>query len=830
MPEQRVVRSRIDDVRPIGAPGDRSFDFVMKTLREHLDAQHALLFAEPVLAPNGQAVDWITSVVGPVLPLSSLPDDEAEALSSDLADLLRDIRALAKKFDESGDESLRRKAIVLRNALSVPDQSSIYRVGGRPVLTRWAHRLEADTTPFSILSRFMGEGESVEQATISNDAPGPTSMHRARFTPMEAGTVVGRSPGTGQVVIDHPAISSRHAMYRLEDNGLVVEDLKSEAGTFVNGQRVTKPTKVNPGDRVDIGPYRLDYNGTDVLAEERAAVSGLSVRNLTRDVKISGQSEALRILDNVSIDIEPGEFICIIGPSGSGKSTLMNAMSGRVRPTSGQIIFNDFDLHTNFDHLKHLIAMVPQHNLLHEPLTLRRALGYTALLRLPQDMSASDRAGIVSRSAEEVGLEERLDTRIAQLSGGQKKRCSLANELLDRPYLLFLDEVTSGLDENTDMEIMALLRSMADQGMTIVCVTHTLANLEAFCDRIIVMDVGGVLTYAGPPAETLAFFGVERMGQVFTRLPERKPEEWRTLFDAGRLAALPEPDASSSSSMPKRKFTPYRAAWSGLRQTAILTHRNVWLLATDKRIWTMALLQSLLIGGLIGYAFSDFGPTPAVVQSKIAMLLLLGLAGLWIGCNTSSKDIVGEIEIFQRENDVNLSSTAFVMSKFLVSSLFTMMQMSIVFGLAWVFSKEVPGHLGLQWGFAMLAAIAGCCLGLLISAITNTTEQATTVVPLILVPQLILSGVIVPYLPEVAMIFAEFSATSFVLVESMKSVFIEADGPIKIAEMATGQQVDMAARHHKTGAQIVLAHCALALFATLQIMFWRQRQRRKAFS
>ncbi|WP_282605711.1 ATP-binding cassette domain-containing protein [Pelagibius sp. Alg239-R121] len=815
MAEQRITRSTLGGLRPLGGPGDRSYEFISQMLDSALGPRHAALFAEPVPTQDGRIVDWVSPLLGTVQPFEKLPAAQAKALRDELRDMVAEIRSLIQRLEAAGDQDARRRAKALQNALVIPDVACLYRVGDQPVLIRWAYQRED-----------AGPNDDILSQLISTE---PVSKVVAEFVPDRKGVVVGRSASAGNVVLDHPGISQRHALYTVEDGGLVVRDLGSETGTFVNGVRLKGPQKVGPEDRVDIGPYRLDYDGESVEVDDRVSEAGLSLRNVTRDVKIAGQSEPLRILDDVTLDIDAGEFVCIIGPSGSGKSTLMNAMSGRVRPTSGQITFNDLDLNAHFDYLKQVIAMVPQHNLLHEPLTLRRALGYTARLRLPPDMSAGERAAMVDRAAGEVGLSERLDTRIDRLSGGQKKRCSLANELLDKPALLFLDEVTSGLDETTDLAIMALLKTMADKGMTIVCVTHTLANIEAYCDRLIVMDVGGVMAFTGSPAETLEFFGVQKLGEIFSRLPERKPSDWRSAFEAQHPRPSPQAEEKSTSVPPSQGFKPFAAISRGLRQTAVIAHRNLWLLGSDTQIWIMALVQSTLIGVLIGYAFSDFGPATAVTQSKVSLLLLLGLAGLWIGCSSASKDIVGELEIFQRESDVNLLTVAFVTSKFLVTASFTVIQVSIVFLLTYLVAQEIPGDPVLQWSFAVLAAVAGCCLGLLISAVTNTTEQATTVVPLMLVPQLILSGIIVPYLPEIARTLSETTVTSFVFVEAMKSVFIESDGPVLIADAETGQTVEMVARHYSEGAQLLVLHSIVALALTLQITSWRQILRRKQF-
>ena len=254
-----------------------------------------------------------------------------------------------------------------------------------------------------------------------------------------------------------------------------------------------------------------------------------------------------RILHGANLRIRPSEFVAIIGANGSGKSTLMNIMAGRVLPSEGTVLLNDRDLHANFQALKQDIAFVPQQDVLHEQLTLRQALDYTAQLRLPPDTTVEQRRAAVNDAARSVDLLDRLDQRIGALSGGQKKCASLASEILNRPSLLLLDEVTSGLDESTDWEIMRLLRRLADDGMTIIVVTHTLANVAEFCDKVICMGRGGQPTFVGAPSEVLDFFAVHRLGEVFNRTDELGAECWRARFEAAVGATVNLPTAARVS-------------------------------------------------------------------------------------------------------------------------------------------------------------------------------------------------------------------------------------------------------------------------------------------
>src|SRR5262249_12909077 len=214
----------------------------------------------------------------------------------------------------------------------------------------------------------------------------------------------------------------------------------------------------------------------------------------------------------------PREFVCLLGPSGSGKTTLLAILSGRNPPTAGAVTVNGEDLYADFVALKQDIAVVPQRDVLHDSLAVGAALRYTAELRLPPDLSGDGVEASVSDILDVVGLGKRRGMLIRHLSGGQAKRASLANEMVARPSLLFLDEVTSGLDEQTDREVMELFRQVADGGKTVVCITHNLANVEATCHLVVILTEGGRLAFIGTPDEAKTYFAIARLGDVYRKL------------------------------------------------------------------------------------------------------------------------------------------------------------------------------------------------------------------------------------------------------------------------------------------------------------------------
>ncbi len=695
---------------------------------------------------------------------------------------------------------------------------------GEQVLTIWGFQAPKKAAP----------PQPSSEATFVQPNPA-TSGQQKSSVPQAGGAlemtasplVIGRNPGPNGATLSHPSVSRLHAEIGLRGNEPYVRDKGSTNGTYVNGRRIHGAVALAEGDNVSIGPFAFRLRGA-VLApvEFDAGAPILEARNLSVDVKNRAGGGMLRILDNVSLSIPEGQFVCIVGSSGSGKSTLMNLLAARTLPTSGEVDMKGTNLAANFAALKHDIAYVPQNNVLHESLTLRQALTYVARLRLPPDMNSGTRNGIVEDAADAVDMRERLDIKIKDLSGGQKKRASLASEILSSPAVLFLDEVTSGLDESTDREIMALMRKRADAGMTVICVTHTLANVLNFCDTLIVMGKGGIPTYIGPPRGALDFFGVEVLGEIFDQIgAEGGPAKWRERAYQQLPAMRPDEKRSATSqAVDKLPVTKRRSGL--LRQWAILTERNVRLTLADTKNLVMALIQSLMIGAMLGYAYSDFGDPGEEISSRIALLMALGTSALWLGTTTASSNIVGEALIFQRERDVNVSTIAFVLSKFVVSGIFTVLQVSLVFVLASALAEEMPGDPVVQWGFMALGALIGVTMGLAISAFSNTQEQANTIVPLALIPQLILAGVLVPALPELGVWFSKATISAFWMTEGMTDVYIQYTDPAPTQiNVSTGQPEPLEAESAALAVIMLFVHLGGCLSAAILLALNRFNKR-----
>ncbi|MEI8165584.1 MAG: FHA domain-containing protein, partial [Chloroflexales bacterium] len=318
------------------------------------------------------------------------------------------------------------------------------------------------------------------------------------------------------IVLDNPQVSRFHAQLDQAAGGAVLRDAGSTNGTFVNGQRLSGPHTLRPGDVIQIGAFKLVYNVGSLDQYDQRGALRVDARGLTRHVQRDGQRRI--ILNDVSLSIAPREFVALVGGSGTGKSTLMKALCGYAPATTGQVLVNGDDFYHNFDNYRTVLGYVPQDDILHGTLPVERALGYAARLRLPPDTAEGEITDRITRVLEDVEMVPHRDKLIENLSGGQRKRVSIGAELLADPSLFFLDEPTSGLDPGLEKKLMYTLRRLADSGRTVVLVTHATANITV-CDHVVFM-AGGRMVYFGPPAEALTFFNVTSgdFADIYTKL------------------------------------------------------------------------------------------------------------------------------------------------------------------------------------------------------------------------------------------------------------------------------------------------------------------------
>ena len=351
--------------------------------------------------------------------------------------------------------------------------------------------------------------------------------------------VIGRAPDCDLPLPYEPTVSSHHAVLTHDRGILRITDQHSLNGTWVNG-RALRESSLAATDIVVIGSthfrFHLEDGGTlTVYQRDCGQAVQLECVGLTRTTA-SGRSARV-LLDDITLTFAPGEFVGILGPSGAGKTTLLSALGGFIRPSGGQVLFNETPLDSALAMFRNTIGYVPQDDILHPELSVETSLDYIARLRLSPDIDATQRANIVGGTIETLGLNQVRHCPIHQLSGGQRKRVSIGAELLVRPSILFLDEPTSGLDPSVEERLMRHFRSMAHSGTTVVITTHVLYNL-ALLDKVVILSQGK-LVFCGTPEEALRFFSEDgtpliRPTGIFDLLTG---EEERSAPDSVRLAA-----------------------------------------------------------------------------------------------------------------------------------------------------------------------------------------------------------------------------------------------------------------------------------------------------
>ena len=575
-----------------------------------------------------------------------------------------------------------------------------------------------------------------------------------------ATTRLGRE-ADNDIVVDDLLVSRRHAELRqLPEGGYELVDLESSNGTFVNGRRV-KRALLEELDVVAVGRhlFRLVGDGLEEFVDQGSIsfeAYGLTVVS----------REGRTLLGPVDFSLEERSFLAVVGPSGAGKSILMGALTGFSPAQAGSVLYDGRNLYANYDELRLRLGFVPQQDILHAPLAVRQALGYAAELRFPADVDADEREQRVDEVIAELGLADAAGRPIRQLSGGQRRRVAVAAELMTRPSLLFLDEPTSGLDPGYERSLMALLRDLADDGRTVVVVTHSVQSIR-LCDRVLFLAPGGLTAYFGPPQLAPAYFGREDFQQVFQDLSAERERDWTGSFRAHpdyeryvRRAEEAVREAGPPPS-PERRATPALSPRGWLGQVGMLVRRYTRVLASDTPNLALLLLQPVVLGLLMLAALPAHeleapaaGETRAVPRAGLVLLIVM-LGATWLGASNSVREIVRELPVLRRERAVGLSASAYVASKFLVLGALTAVQCAVLVPIALARQGSHDEGAVLPWPLpeimaaAVLAGLAAMALGLLISSLASTVDRAMAVLPVVLILQLLLAmGGVFPDLVE----------------------------------------------------------------------------------
>ena len=582
----------------------------------------------------------------------------------------------------------------------------------------------------------IGYESTSNKVTFVFSQSSPQSVYRKYTIPQGKTVTIGRSKDC-DIQLDHVSVLKCHCTVTRADSGVWLERTSSAAPVQYNSTNMPPKQKLSDMDRFLIGGTQFFYSNNTLHYIKIAEGVSFEVSHLS---KIVGKGR--RINDDVSFSVNAGEFVAIIGGSGAGKSTLLGCLCGSSSISEGGVTVDGEDLTSNYSSLKNLIGYVPQQDIVYDGLTLYKMLYYAAKLRMPDDSSEEEIRQRIDQALEYTELGERKDLLIRKLSGGQKKRASIAVELLSDPKLFFLDEPTSGLDPGTERNLMQTLKKMSQRGKTVVLVTHTPLNLS-MCDKIVVMGAGGQLCFCGSPEAALAFFGVADMVDVYD-LVNRDAVYWSGLYKQGNAASAGTHTIGNVS-----RGNDVRHRVSSFRQLFILTRRYVELLSGDLRRLLIQLLMAPGLGILLYIAFRDSFPFQTSGDTQ-KLALTLACCAFWIGLFNTIQEICRESQIYRRERMSSLKLAPYVGSKLAVNALFDLIQSLLLLGTVNIFltlpetGMQFPDH---PWPELFLTTyltmFSATCIGLLVSAAVNDPSQATSAAPILLIPQILFSGIIV---------------------------------------------------------------------------------------
>jgi ABC transport system ATP-binding/permease protein len=618
----------------------------------------------------------------------------------------------------------------------------------------------APHTPY--VPQQQGPGEAYVQKTPGDGAGAPPvygDRSPTTFHQFSLGRVmrIGRALENDLVVSDLQ-VSRNHAEFHATPDGrMEIRDLGSHNGTYVNGQPIAKGGSqlLGPADIVGVGHSTFRIVGDRLEEFVDTGEISFSARHLT--VTVDGGKQ---ILKDVSFGVPEKSLVAVIGPSGSGKSTLLKALTGYRPANQGDVLYDNRNLYKQFAELRQRIGLVPQDDILHKELTVKKALKYAAKLRFPADTTAKEREARIDEVLRELKLDIHREKKVTSLSGGQRKRVSVALELLTKPSLIFLDEPTSGLDPGMDRDVMQLLRGLADDGRTVLVVTHSVAEL-ALCDKLLVMAPGGAVAYFGPPEEALNFFGYDSWADVFSAFENYRDYDWAGRWKGSQhyqmYAADIDAIAPQSVQMPPMQAMKPPKPQGWMSQFLTLVRRYTAVIASDKGFLALMVILPAVLGAVSLLIDADKGllPNPANPQTgriipngtATTVLLILAVGACFAGAANSVRELIKERVIYERERATGLSRSAYLMSKVFVLGIITVLQ-GLMVGVIGFAGREIPEE-GLVFGHLTLLELSvpimglgftSMMFGLIISSLVKTAEKTMPLLVMFAIIQVVFTG------------------------------------------------------------------------------------------
>lgn len=525
-----------------------------------------------------------------------------------------------------------------------------------------------------------------------------------------------------------------------------------------------------------------------IIDEERNLIESLRLQDVIHEF-VPGT----RALDNVGFEVARGEMLCIIGPSGSGKSTLLSVLAGQLDPSRGRVLLNDSSLYQNRLELIRFIAYMPQEEALNPQLTVREHLRHATTMRRPSLPSEEVRRradGILA----ELGLQAIARRRVGSpgektLSGGERSRLNLGLDLGSAAEVFLFDEPISGLSSKDSEHVAETLRSLARDKIVIASLHRPGASVMNLFDKVLLLDTGGRVAFFGSPAAMIHYFrGVAQElgishpavaaniplgadfvfdvletplahiggGQNPSAARRFPPSFWQERFESEALVDSLG-DAAPPSRIERLGNSPVPSAHgpaglgAGLKRafSVFSTQFQRSLLSKMRNRGTLysTLLEAPLLAVLIGVTLRSSPEGAYQYPTALhlpAYLFLSATVAMFLGLTNSATEILRDRPILRRERNSRPNPALYVAAKFCALGLVAAAQ-CLAYTAIGHHLLEIRGTIPSQWLWMTLTACTGTGLALLVSSLVKTERAALTAVPLLLVPQMLLAGALVPF-------------------------------------------------------------------------------------
>ncbi len=480
-------------------------------------------------------------------------------------------------------------------------------------------------------------------------------------------------------------------------------------------------------------------------------------------------------LRDINISEGPGKLIGIMGASGAGKTTLLNVLAGIEQPSKGQILINGYDTSTQKDKVQGVIGYISQDDLLIEELTVYENLYYNAKLCFA-GLNEKDLDARVMEVLTSLGLDQRKDLKVGSvldktISGGQRKRLNIALELIREPAILFVDEPTSGLSSRDSENVIDLLKELSLKGKLIFVVIHQpSSDIYKMFDKMYIMDTGGYPIFYGNPIRAVTYFK-EVTNQVDAKRGQCEscsnvnPEQVFNIIEAkvvdeyGELTNKRKINPTQWNDFYLDRFTFEKVEDvneeppqtlnipSKIKQSFIFTVRDTIAKLSNKQYLMINLLEAPLLALILAF-ITRYKSSPSGAEYIFrfndnipAFMLMSIVVSLFMGLTVSAEEIIRDRKILKRESFLNLS-----WSSYLVSKLTILFAMSAIQTMSFVLIGNLLLEIhGMTFSFWLVLFTVSCManvMGLNISSAFNSAVTVYVIIPLLLIPQMILSGLL----------------------------------------------------------------------------------------